>query len=131
MNITNDAFLEQVITQPSRITEMTAHTLDLFITSNPTLVNKVEVIPGFSDHEVVFLEMSLPPREAKVTPGQVFIYKNADFDPMSSKLQEALPSFQGAKGAVEVENLWNEFNGQWKTKQFDGAVCTKQDNIGW
>jgi dihydroorotase len=34
--------------------------------------NKVEVIPGISDHEAVFIESSLRPLKVKVPPRKVF-----------------------------------------------------------
>ena len=61
LTIVKDMYLDQVVTEPTRITETSSSTFDLFFTSNQTLVNKVEVIPGVSDHEAVFIESSLRP----------------------------------------------------------------------
>ena len=55
LNLAKDSYLDQMVTQPTRITETTANTLDLFFTSKATLINKVETIPGISDHEAVFI----------------------------------------------------------------------------
>ena len=46
LTIMRNSFLDQVVSEPTRITETTPSTLDLFFTSNQTLINKVEVIPG-------------------------------------------------------------------------------------
>ena len=35
--------------------------LDLFLTSSPTLVDSVSVVPGISDHEAVFAFLKLGP----------------------------------------------------------------------
>jgi hypothetical protein len=75
LTITKDTFLDQVVQEPTRVTETTANVLDLFFTNNSTLTNKVEVIPGISDHEAVFIESSLRPLKAKVPPRKVFMYK--------------------------------------------------------
>ena len=66
--IVKDMYLDQVVTEPTRITETSSSTLDMFFTSNQTLVNKVEVIPGVSDHEAVFIESSLRPMRVKPPP---------------------------------------------------------------
>ena len=58
LTLAKDFYLDQMITEPTRITETTANTLELFYTSNPTLINKVETIPGTSDHEAVFRRFS-------------------------------------------------------------------------
>jgi hypothetical protein len=59
LTIIKDTFLDQVVQEPTRVTETTASVLDVFVTNNSTLTNKVEVIPGISDHEAVFIESSL------------------------------------------------------------------------
>ena len=59
LTITKDTFLEQVVTEPTRVTESSSNILDLFFTNNETLVNQVHVIPGIGDHEAVFIESSL------------------------------------------------------------------------
>jgi hypothetical protein len=61
--------LEKMVRSPTHYTDPTEAILDLFLTNNGTLVNKVEVIPGISDHETVYIESSLrlkikkPPRK--------------------------------------------------------------------
>ena len=71
LTITKDTFLDQVVQEPTRVTETTANVLDLFFTKNSTLTNKVEVIPGISDHEAVFIESSLRLLKVKVPPRKV------------------------------------------------------------
>ena len=61
LTLAKDFYLDQMITEPTRITETTTNTLELFFTSNPTLINKVETISGISDHEAVFIQSSLRP----------------------------------------------------------------------
>ena len=75
LTLTKDFYLDQMITEPTRITETTVNTLELFFTSNFTLINKVEIIPGISDHEAVFIESSLCPMKVKIPPRKVFQYK--------------------------------------------------------
>ena len=89
-------YLDQVVTEPTRITETSSNTLDLFFTSNQTLVNKVEVIPGISDHEAVFIESSLRPMRFKTPPRKVFQYRKADNDAMKQELRSSQAEFQEA-----------------------------------
>ena len=51
----NDCLLEQMVTSPTRCQNI----LDLFLTSNPTLIDKTIVLPGLSDHGIVQVELML------------------------------------------------------------------------
>ena len=53
-----DAFLEQIVSSPMRITESFSNRQDLYLTNNRTLVNQCEVIRGIGNHEA----MGLPDR---------------------------------------------------------------------
>ena len=53
LDFINDFSLTQMITQPTR------NILDLFLTTNPTLVEQVSCQSGLSDHDVVIAQ-SLP-----------------------------------------------------------------------
>ena len=59
LTIAKDTFMEQVVKEPTRVTEDSSNILDLFFTNNETLANQVHVIPGIADHETVFIESSL------------------------------------------------------------------------
>lgn len=49
-------------------------TLDLFFTTNNSLVKNVEVISGISDHEIMYIEASLRPRKLKKkTPRKLYL----------------------------------------------------------
>ena len=60
LTIAKDAYLDQTVAQPTRITETTSNKLELFFTTNAALINKVETIPGISDHEAVFIVKPAP-----------------------------------------------------------------------
>ena len=44
LNIAKDSFLEQVETEPTRVTETSSNILDLFFSNNETLVNQVHIV---------------------------------------------------------------------------------------
>ena len=49
--------LTQFIHEPTRITDTSSNCLDLMFHSNPSLVENIKVIPGFSDHCIPFLDI--------------------------------------------------------------------------
>ena len=56
LNVTNDFSLVQVTQLPTRIDNI----LDLFFTSNPSLINRVTTPPE-TDHNIAFIKFYLPP----------------------------------------------------------------------
>ena len=109
LTIVKNMYLEQVVTEPTRITETSSNTLYMFFTSNHTLVNKVEVIPGDSDHESVFIASSLRPMRVKTPPRKVFQYRKADYDAMKQELRSSQAEFQESAKTKDVEHLWMTF----------------------
>ena len=55
MDILDDYNLVQIVKEPTRHETV----LDLILTSNPTLVFKVECLPGLSDHDIVLAEVAI------------------------------------------------------------------------
>ena len=78
LDICQNNYLEQVVTKPTHITATSESTLDLYFISNSSLINKIEVIPGISDHEIVYIEANLKPRKLVEPPRKVFLYNNAN-----------------------------------------------------
>ena len=80
----------------------------LFFTNNSTLTNKVEVIPGISDHEAVFIESSLRPLKVKVPPRKVFMYKDIDYNPMKDELRKFYGQYQESSKKVRMSNSYGQ-----------------------
>ena len=49
--------------------------LDLFLTSNPTLVNNVNMFPGIADHDIVISDANIKPKVSKQLPISVPLYR--------------------------------------------------------
>ena len=80
--ILNDHSLEQVVEDPTR----EKNVLDLFVTNISSKVNRIEVIPGVSDHCVPLMELDVSPVKRKQAPMKVYQYKKAAWDRMSNEL---------------------------------------------
>ena len=55
------------------------------ITNLPKQVPRIEIKPGISDHDIVFIEFKLTPSKIKQTPGNVPIYNKANWETMKKK----------------------------------------------
>ena len=108
LDITADRFLQQLVNQPTRITETKENILDLFFCNNSSLVNTVEVIPGISDHEAVYIEASLRPHKTTQQPRTVFCYKKADYDGIKEGLRTLHRDMSNMLTA-SVDKLWTKF----------------------
>ena len=108
LDSTADRFLQQLVNQPTRITETMENILDLFFCNNSSLVNTVEVIPGISDHEAVYIEASLHPHKTTQQPRTVFCYKKADYDGIKEGLR-TLHRDMSSMLTASVDKLWTKF----------------------
>ena len=70
--------VDQNLTQ--MVTEHTMYegVLALFLTNNSTLVNKVEIIPGLLDSEILYIEAQIKPQITPQRPMFMLVYMKAD-----------------------------------------------------
>ena len=115
LTVVKDAFLDQIVSTPTRITESTSNLLDLFLTNNRTLINKCEVVPGIGDHEAVYVESSMRPMKVKTPPRKVFQYKKANYDQMREDLREYQNLFTEQTSSSSANETWTQFEEKLKT----------------
>ena len=58
--------------------------LDLFLTSNPTLIDKITVLPGLSDQ----VELNVRPKITKQVPRDIILHKKADRDQLKQSMRD-------------------------------------------
>ena len=61
--------------------------LDLFFTTNPTLVDKVSITPGLSDHDIVSTKVNVKPEVIKQVPRNIYLYKKAGWDQLKQSMR--------------------------------------------
>ena len=71
--ILDDVSMVQIVEEPTRKN----NTLDLLITNQPDKILRVDVLPGVSDHDIVFAEFDLRPIKYSQKPRQITLYKRA------------------------------------------------------
>ena len=104
----DDHNLIQMVTTPTRGENI----LDLFCCSNPTLVSKVSVIPGISDHCAVYAESSIRTKVSHCKPRNITLYNKADWDGLKLKMATYSESVLSDPGKYTVESLWTELKRQ-------------------
>ena len=94
-----------MVTQPTRHENI----LDLFLTTNPTLMDQDDCRPGLSDHDMVTVTCALKTSVQKQKPRKVFLFKKADWPRFKSLMQDYQQKFLLSHLDRSVEELWSDF----------------------
>ena len=134
IKIANDFGLEQVVREPNR----GKNTLDLFFTTNPTLVERSTVSPGLSDHDGVPLHViiiSAKPRVIKQRPRKVYLYHKADTNALLSDLRRWSDEFSSRDLTdTSVNDLYEEFQNSLETAMdthIPSKIVSKRNQTLW
>ena len=85
IDLMNDMALTQVVDHPTRKNSI----LDLFFTSNATLVNRFTTTPPLTvkaDHDIVFVDLNTRPHLPKQSQNTRYLYNKADWEGMRNKM---------------------------------------------
>ena len=85
IDLMNDLALTQVVDHPTRKDSI----LDLFLTSNPTLLNRFTTTPPptvKADHDIVFIDLNTRPHLPQQSPNTRYLYNKADSEGMKKKM---------------------------------------------
>ena len=122
--------LQQMVKEPTREENI----LDLFITNNISKVNKVQVIPGISDHDAVLVEGDLSPASNKQQKRQVPMYKKAQWNALKEHVKQFGNNLNIEDKSMSVNTLWLEFKGMLENgikKYIPHRTAKKKDSLPW
>ena len=86
----NDYGFEQFVTQPTR----EDHLLDLVISTDPNIIENVQVVPGISDHEAITCQLVLPmDKPTSNNSRKIYQYHRADINGINEELYNFITSF--------------------------------------
>ena len=103
----NDHGLSQVVTIPTRKENI----LDLFFTSNPSLVNRVTTVPPLTataDHDIVFIDLNTQACIPKQVRPKRYIFRKANWEGM----REELDNYSVPEG--DTQQQWDHFESNLK-----------------
>ncbi len=107
LNIIGDHSLEQLVMAPTR----GENTLELFLTNNSSVVNRVDTCPGISDHDAaVFYECNIKPIKNKQKPRQIPLFNKADWQGFQAHMSQFGDTFQDSvHPGASIDQLWCAF----------------------
>ena len=105
MTMLDDFSLVQMVTEPTR----RENVLDLFLTTNHTLVQKTEILPSIADHDIMVADVNVTPQVGRQKPRNVPLYRKADWDGFRKYISNFASDFMTNYENLDVEQLWNSF----------------------
>ena len=85
--------------------------LDLFLTTNPSLVNHVNIMPGISDHNIVEVKVNASAKIQYQKPPNILLFKKADWLAMKQGLVDYHKTMinENKYTNLNIEQLWDDF----------------------
>jgi len=124
--VLNDSNLAHTVSLPTRDSNI----LDLFFTTNPTLVQRVSILPGISDHDIVQIQVNTSAKILFQKPRSISPYKMANWDGMKQALeayhQDMLES--GKYSSLNAVQLWDD-NHSTLTSLTNKFIPSKLSNL--
>ena len=104
------------------------------MTTNPTLVKSISIIPGLSDHDVVRCVIDTKPKQSKQPPRKAYLYRKADWESFWEYMKSFCDSFVNTIELKSIEEIWQDLKGAIEqgssnfipTKQISG-----RKNLPW
>jgi len=99
--------LTQVVQEPTRRN----NTLDLMLTNRPNKILRVDILPGISDHDIVFAELDMRPIKYKQKPRSIPLYRKAKWDNIREDLKSLTSKIKDLYDscAPNVNEMWETF----------------------
>ena len=96
----------------THITKFLLSLIDLVFCSCHTLIKKVEVVPGMSDHDAVLTDLSAHVNQTHNPPKQIFSYNKADWNLIRGKIKHFCDTFLLSTKTYTVEDAWQFFKNE-------------------
>ena len=131
INITQDYNLHQVVTSPTRESNI----LDLVFTNVPFLVQNASIHPGLSDHDIVSVEILISPFIINQPCRKIFLHKKGKFDLINEDLAEYYTTISNDMlESSSVNDLWINFKHVLSTtmeKHIPTKMISLNTSIPW
>ena len=122
--------LHQVVTEPTR----NGRILDLFFTTNPSLVDKVINIPGMSDHDgIPMIDLITKPKLNKRKPRKIYNFNKANVEGLKNDLGK-LHQQTTSTNSSSVEDDWCTFRdkiSQAMDTHVPSKMSSKRNDSPW
>ena len=102
VSLLDDFSLVQMVNEPIR----GENVLDLFLTSNHTLVEDIKVSPGIADHNIVVAKVNLKPKTSKQIPRKIPLFRKANWTSFKTYITDKKIEILNNLYQKSVEDIW-------------------------
>ena len=96
-----------IVTFPTR----KEHTLDVFLTNRPSLVNRCEPLPDIGDHDIVYIDSDITAKINKLVKRKIFIWKKANTTEQAEKARNInINFFEKFDPDSSITEMWEFIN---------------------
>ena len=129
--ILDDNSLQQLVKSPTR----GQNVLDLIITNYPASFNRIETLPGLSDHDIVFAEVNILTKKATQKPRNIILYRKANWNNIQKDLKDVLEDIRKMEDEnASVTTMWTKFQTDLELsikKNIPSKMAKKKDGFPW
>lgn len=108
LNVLKSLYLSQVVLEPTRGTSI----LDLFFTTAPDIIKRVNVLEEISDHKMVVIEVEMATQHPRNQIKEIHDYSKAKSNEISTVMSIFLDNFERSFRLRSVEENWSAFKNQ-------------------
>ena len=124
--------LEQVVTKPTRKKNI----LDLFFTTNASLVQKSSILPGISDHDgIPVIVVNTKPQILTKKPHKTYNYSKANINAIKTELSNFSTYFtKKDNSSCSIDDMYSEFSNKIKSVMEDhvpSRLVHKKTSAPW
>ena len=120
-----------MVNEPTRLDS--GNTLDLVLTSNPSLISTINTVAGMSDHEAILFDINMNPTRNNKPPHKVYSYRSADWESLKSNCTELTKHyFDRNPDNLDVNSNWDFFFKQLRkevTKEVANSYSSYINNV--
>lgn len=109
-------------------------TLDIHLTTQPSLVKAQRVIPGISDHDAIVVDSDIRPKHNSAPPRKVFKFHKADWDAMKQETKTFQDRYKEEEDQRSTNKNWLEIKShlnQMLDKHCPWKARTTRHNLPW
>ncbi|XP_063416350.1 uncharacterized protein LOC134697993 [Mytilus trossulus] len=105
LDIVEEHCLQQRVTEPTREKKI----LDLVLTTNENLVQKMSITDGMSDHQMIIRTANARPKVIKNKHRKVYQYKKGNMEKVQEYLNSKYENFKEKLTEMNIEEYWTLF----------------------
>ena len=95
------------LTQLNQTATRENNILDLITTNSPNLVNRIEILPGISDHHAIFTEVNTMPLVGKKQRRSIFLHNRTNTHGLKQHFKTFADRFEHTFQTATVDEMWD------------------------